>query len=1116
MNSPLNFAICGCSALLLVGTARAQDEITYRWVVSDTGNGNGIVEPGEAAVLTLVGEMAPQAFGFGATFFDMLGGVDWNTGLILSFENLFNEYTDDGELVGGDILNIEPFQLPLFFNEDFDASNPVSLFQILWQPDDYAPRSVGLTSAGHPWNDIYTDEFGSNASYTPIIEAGLFEVTDSLGCGVDWTLRSSGGPSARLGATMAYDSTRQVVVLFGGRGDGGTSGQTWEWDGLAWTLESESGPSQRQFAKMVYDDANGVCVLFGGVSGGLQSGETWEWNGQVWTLASSTGPSPRDRHAMAYDSARDRVVLFGGFDGTFYLDDTWEWDGVAWQKSPQFGPERRRLAAMTFDPIRRVSLLFGGGDADERFGDTWTWDGVQWVRVAETGPLERWSHVLTWDTVRRVGVLHGGGSSGFVLDDTWEWDGVAWSERPEVGPARWDHAAAYDAADGSTLFFGGYDGTARSRETWSWAGTAGALVLSQPEDGYAESGDTVSFMVSARGAEPLLYQWQRNGQPLSDGATGFGSEILGSLSDQLDVINVGEGDEGFYDCVVANGCGEDRSALARLQVADACGGPSSVTFAGSDTVEGDTFGQSIALFGDRLLAGAHRDVTGGINSGSAYIFDRQGTGDWVQAAKLLGSDRDFDDEFGWSTSLMDGVAVVGANRPGQPGAAYVYREQGGAWNEENILLSPEPQINDRFGQAVDALLTSLGEMIVVGANRYDGDEIDSGAAFVFLNTGGSWDLMQKLEPEIAGYQNQFGRSVSLLETDSGLFLAVGCRSDDIAGPDTGAVYLYTLVGGSWMPEAVLTAPDPRNGSWFGGHVSLAGLASGEVCVVGAERHDGRGVNTGAAYVFRRTDGAWGFEDKLLADDTTAGDRFGGSISVASSSLGDIIVVGAYDDVDGGLRSGSAYFFENREGVWLQTDKVLPAEPNDEQDFGFSVDAQLFELGPVLAVGAPLDDEIGPFSGSVSVYEFPIGAPSFVEQPTDQQVYYGDPVVFTAVANGSGPLGYQWTLEGVALSDDDRISGSQTDSLTIDPVILDDEGAYQLSLTGPCGEASSVVAYLTVICRADMNGDGVVNTQDVITFLGFWALKDPAADWNGDGTVNTLDFLAFLNEWVEGC
>ena len=55
-----------------------------------------------------------------------------------------------------------------------------------------------------------------------------------------------------------------------------------------------------------------------------------------------------------------------------------------------------------------------------------------------------------------------------------------------------------------------------------------------------------------------------------------------------------------------------------------------------------------------------------------------------------------------------------------------------------------------------------------------------------------------------------------------------------------------------------------------------------------------------------------------------------------------------------------------------------------------------------------------------------------------------------------------------------------------------------------------------LCRADINGDGVVDTRDVLQYLGAWVLQDPSADWNRDGTINTIDFLAFLNDWAAGC
>jgi subtilisin family serine protease len=54
------------------------------------------------------------------------------------------------------------------------------------------------------------------------------------------------------------------------------------------------------------------------------------------------------------------------------------------------------------------------------------------------------------------------------------------------------------------------------------------------------------------------------------------------------------------------------------------------------------------------------------------------------------------------------------------------------------------------------------------------------------------------------------------------------------------------------------------------------------------------------------------------------------------------------------------------------------------------------------------------------------------------------------------------------------------------------------------------------CIADFNGDGEVNTQDVLAFLNAWNDGDSSADINGDGEVNTQDVLEFLNLWNIGC
>jgi hypothetical protein len=99
----------------------------------------------------------------------------------------------------------------------------------------------------------------------------------------------------------------------------------------------------------------------------------------------------------------------------------------------------------------------------------------------------------------------------------------------------------------------------------------------------------------------------------------------------------------------------------------------------SDGAAGDRFGSSVSLSGDGSVAlvGAYADDDKGTNSGSAYIFTRNGS-TWTEQAKLVASDGASDDRFGYSVSLSsDGnTALIGAylddDKGTDSGAAYVY------------------------------------------------------------------------------------------------------------------------------------------------------------------------------------------------------------------------------------------------------------------------------------------------------------------------------------------------------------------------------------------------------------------------------------------------------------
>lgn len=66
----------------------------------------------------------------------------------------------------------------------------------------------------------------------------------------------------------------------------------------------------------------------------------------------------------------------------------------------------------------------------------------------------------------------------------------------------------------------------------------------------------------------------------------------------------------------------------------------------------------------------------------------------------------------------------------------------------------------------------------------------------------------------------------------------------------------------------------------------------------------------------------------------------------------------------------------------------------------------------------------------------------------------------------------------------------------------DMGAYELQIAPPC--------------RADMNGDMVLDFFDVQTFLNFYAANDLSADFNNDGALDFFDVQTFLGEYSAGC
>jgi len=232
------------------------------------------------------------------------------------------------------------------------------------------------------------------------------------------------------------------------------------------------------------------------------------------------------------------------------------------------------------------------------------------------------------------------------------------------------------------------------------------------------------------------------------------------------------------------------------------------TLRASDAQAGDMFGHSVAISGDTVIVGANWENGGSgdpvSHAGAAYIYrrDQDGANNWGEVEKLVASEPDPNDEFGYSVGISGKLAVVGAHMedggPGNPmgeaGAAYVFEDlSGSGWTQIKRLAAADAVAGRHMGLSV----AISGGVIVAGVLRDDGGPGDplpyAGAAYVFMrHLGGanSWGQAKKIMAPDAGSYDEFGTAVAISGKDAifGAHLERGGPGDPILG--AGAAYIF--------------------------------------------------------------------------------------------------------------------------------------------------------------------------------------------------------------------------------------------------------------------------------------------------------------------------------------
>ncbi|WCO00739.1 T9SS type A sorting domain-containing protein [Psychroserpens ponticola] len=378
-------------------------------------------------------------------------------------------------------------------------------------------------------------------------------------------------------------------------------------------------------------------------------------------------------------------------------------------------------------------------------------------------------------------------------------------------------------------------------------------------------------------------------------------------------------------------------------------------FVPADGATGDLFGWSVGIDGvnTNAIVGAPVNSDAGSGSGSAYVFELEtpeppADVNWNEIINATASDGAANDDYGHSVSINGDYAIVGVpsddDTTSNSGSAYIFIKSGGTWTEQAKLTASDPIINDYFGYSVSI----SGDYAVIGAYFKDSGV---GAAYVFKRSGTNWTEQAKLTASdaVSGDYEFFGHGVSI----DGDYIVVGAYYKNNG---RGAAYVFTRSGTNWTEQAKLTASDAVDYDYFAATVAI----DGDYAIIGASAVDDDGSASGAAYVFKRSGTNWTEQVKLTASDAAESDQFGTSVAID----GNYAIVGAFGNEDDGYRSGSAYIFTRSGTNWTEQAKLTASDADADDIFGIVVDIK----GNYAIVGAPVDEEAGNRSGSAYIFK----------------------------------------------------------------------------------------------------------------------------------------------------
>jgi hypothetical protein len=376
--------------------------------------------------------------------------------------------------------------------------------------------------------------------------------------------------------------------------------------------------------------------------------------------------------------------------------------------------------------------------------------------------------------------------------------------------------------------------------------------------------------------------------------------------------------------------------------------------------QGDRSGYKVSISSDgtKIAIGALGNSGGGSDAGQVRVYQYSNNA-WAQIGADIDGEAMFD-QSGISVALSsDGTTVaVGASGNSGNGAnsghVRVYRNIAGTWTKLGADIDGEAT-NNASGSAVAISLD--GNIVAIGAPFNSDNGNSAGQVRVYQYSNNAWT---KIGADIDGESSNDNSGQAVAISSDGTIVAIGApQNSNGNGNGSGQVRVYRNIAGTWTKLGA-DIDGEAAGDVSGSSVAIS--SDGTTVAIGAPFNDGTGNSAGQLRVYQYSNSSW---TKIGSDIDGNAASDGSGRSVAISSDGTIVAIGAPQSSMFSSEKGYVKLYKNVSGTWTLIDQKIDGEASDDAS-GSSV--AISSNGTIVGIGAPSNSGInGSGSGHVRVY-----------------------------------------------------------------------------------------------------------------------------------------------------